>query len=126
MYPAMYMPQYQYQQRQEYMPQPVMQTPVQQANNSMSIRLVASRAEAETMQIPFDGTTHFFYDTSCGKMYSKTFNGNTGAAPLITYSRDAEVVTTAPQYVTMEEFNAFKEEMTKRPTGKAAKKDDAE
>ncbi len=87
-----YMPQYQ--QRQEYAPQ------MMQQSGGWTIRPVASRAEAEVSQIPFDGSTHCFFDTSTGKMYAKTFNPQNGSAPLVTFVREAEPA--APEYATMD------------------------
>lgn len=118
-----FMPQYQpYQVRQEFMPQPQQSVMSQQAAG-FSIRPVASRAEAEAAQIPFDGSTHFFCDTASGKIYAKTFNALDGTAPLVSFIR--EEVQPAPRYVTLDEFNAFKEElMAKKPAGKGKKTDD--
>lgn len=116
MYPT-YMPQYQYPARQEY-------APAMPQANGFACRPVTSRAEAEVSQIPFDGSTTFFVDMANGKIYAKTFNPNNGTAPLVTFSRDMDVVQ-APQYVTLEDFNALKEEIEKlKKPGKAAKKDD--
>ena len=89
MYPT-YIPQYQYPQRQEYR-QP-MQPVIPQNNPGFNCLPVTSKAEAEVFQIPFDGSTTYFVDTANGKIYAKTFNASTGAAPLVTFSRDAEVV----------------------------------
>ena len=121
MYPT-YMP-YQYPQRQDYR-QP-MQPVIPQNNPGFNCLPVTSKAEAEVFQIPFDGTTTYFVDTANGKIYAKTFNATTGAAPLVTFSRDAEVVVRPPQYVTMEDFNALKEEIErlKKPTKKEKQND---
>lgn len=120
-----FMPQQQYQPyqiRQDFMPQQQPQPILQQQTGGFTIRPVASRAEAEAAQIPFDGSTHFFYDTSSGKLFAKTFNAMNGTAPLVTFSREEE--RQAPQYVTLEEFNAFKEELMKKPATKGKKNDD--
>lgn len=127
MYPT-YMPQQYPQRQQEYRPMmPIMTQPVVPQSNGFNCLPVTSKAEAEVCQIPFDGTTTYFVDTANGKIYAKTFNANTGAAPLVTFSRDAEVVVQPPQYVTMEDFNALKEEIErlKKPI-KKEKKDDAD
>lgn len=118
MYPT-YIPQYQYPQRQEY------RQPIIPQNNGFNCLPVTSKAEAEVFQIPFDGSTTYFVDTANGKIYAKTFNASTGAAPLVTFSRDAEVVVRPPQYVTMEDFNALKEEIErlKKPTKKEKQND---
>lgn len=121
--PQQYQP---YQIRQDFMSQ---QQPV-----GMTVRPVASRAESEAAQIPFDGSTHFFYDTSSGKIYAKTFNATNGTAPLVTFSRDVETPPPVPEYATMDTvaelrqiINKLSEEVDKmKKPGKAAKKDDAE
>lgn len=126
-----YFPQYQYPQRQDYIPQQIQST--QQLNNGFTIRPVASRAEAEAAQIPFDGSVNCFYDTSSGKIFAKTFNANNGTAPLITFSREAEVQTAPPEYATMDTItemrqtiNRLAEEIDKlKKSGKAVKANDA-
>lgn len=121
MYPT-YMPQYM-PQRQDY--RAVMPAMPPQTTGFNCVP-VTSRAEAEVSQIPFDGSTTYFVDTANGKIYAKTFNAATGAAPLVTFSREAEVAVQPPQYVTAEEFNAFKAEIEKRfkPVRKEKKDDD--
>lgn len=128
MYPT-YMP-YQYPQRQDYR-QP-MQPVIPQNNPGFNCLPVTSRAEAEVFQIPFDGTTTYFVDTANGKIYAKTFNATTGAAPLVTFSRDAEIVAATPEYVTKgtidemkQTINRIAEEVDKIKKGKVTK-DDAE
>lgn len=66
----------------------------------MALRPVTSVQEASACQIPFDGTTSWFYDTSGDKLYSKTFDFSTGTAPIVTYIREqpAPVI----QYATAE------------------------
>lgn len=130
MYPT-YMPQYQYQQRQEYMP---MQQPVQQPQQAQqagvyAVRPVASKAEVETAQISFDGTPHFFYNTASGDLYVKAFNATNGTAPIATYKREAEAP--APEYATMDSvmemrqtINRLAEEIDRlKKPGKAVKQD---
>lgn len=82
-------------------------------------RPVTSKAEAVAAQIPFDGSTSYFVDTSSGNIYAKTFNFQDGTAPIVTYVRETEQRV---QYATMEDLNALREELLK--TRKAAKKDD--
>ena len=128
MYPT-YMP-YQYPQRQDYR-QP-MQPVIPQNNPGFNCLPVTSKAEAEVFQIPFDGSTTYFVDTANGKIYAKTFNATTGAAPLVTFSRDAEVVAATPEYVTKETVDEMKqtinrlaEDLNTLKKGKV-KNDDAE
>ena len=104
MYPT-YMPQYP-QRQPEY--RPVMQQPIMQQPVGFNCIPVTSREAAEVFQIPFDGSTTYFVDTANGKIYAKTFNAMTGAAPLITFSKDAEQAT-APEYATMEVVTEIKQ-----------------
>lgn len=111
-----------------FMPQMPVQAPqnvpgVQPVNNAApALRCipVTSQSQADTFQIPFDGSTTYFVDTSNGKIYAKTFDFNTGSAPLVTYVR--ETVVPVPQYATIDDLNALRDElMSKR---KAVKKND--
>ena len=111
-----------------YMPQMPVQAPqgvpqTQVANNPTPVLRcipVTSKAEVEGFQIPFDGSTTYFTDTSNGKIYTKTFNFNNGTAPIVTYIRESD--GPVPQYATIDDLNALREElMSKR---KAVKKND--
>ena len=93
-----------------YSPTPPAPPPQPQAANQPSIRLVAAREEVVSAQIPFDGSTSYFVDTSNGKIYTKTFDFNTGTAPIVAYVREQE---TAVQYATMADLNALREELRK-------------
>ena len=97
-----------------------------QSAGGFHVRPVTSRAEVEVAQIPFDGSSSWFYDTSTDKMYSKTFNPNDGTAPIATYVR--EVPAPPVQYATVEDINALREEIErlKKPARKAVKNDDAD
>lgn len=114
---------------QTYMPAMPVQAPQsaplpQTANNASGgfiCRPVTSRAEAEVFQIPFDGSTTYFVDTANGKIYSKTFNFANGTAPLVTYIQEAAVPV--PQYATVEDLNALRDELLSK-TKKAVKKND--
>lgn len=101
------------------------QMPPQAAPQGMLVRPVTSVQEASVFQIPFDGSTSWFYDTSGDKLYSKTFDFGTGTAPIVTYVREQPAPSV--QYVTveameslMEEINNLKDEMDalKRRKGK--------
>lgn len=72
------------------------------------MRFVASKVEALSAQIPFDGSTTYFFDTSNGKIYAKTFDSNTGCAPLATYAKEIEQPI---QYATLEDINALRAEI---------------
>ena len=73
---------------------------------------VTSRAEVDAFQIPFDGSTTYFADTSNGKIYTKTFNFNNGTAPVVAYIRESDVP--APQYATLDDLNALRMERLNR------------
>lgn len=100
--------------------QPAVNNPPQQSG----VRLVASKAEVVAAQIPFDSNEYYFKDTSNGKIYAKAFNPMDGTAPIVTYSREAEVQV---QYATLEDIEALKAEIEsiKRPI-KVVKKHDAD
>ena len=86
--------------------------PVQAANNPIPVLKcipVTSRAEVDGFQIPFDGSTTYFADTSNGKIYTKTFNFNNGTAPIVTYIRESDVPV--PRYATIEDLDALREEI---------------
>ena len=99
--------------------QPAVNNPPQQSG----VRLVASKAEVVAAQIPFDSNEYYFKDTSNGKIYVKAFNPMDGTAPIVTYSREAEVQV---QYATLEDINALRAEIEALKTKKAVKKNDAE
>ena len=87
---------------------------------------VTSLAQAEAFQIPFDGSTTYFADTSNGKIYAKTFDFNTGAAPIVAYVR--EQAAPAVQYATVEQLEAVMAEIEalKKPVRKEKKNDSDE
>lgn len=86
----------------------------------MVIHPVTSVQEAIVFQIPFDGSTSWFYDTSADRLYSKTFDFGNGTAPVITYVREqpAPVV----QYATLEDIESLRKEIESLKPRKAAKK----
>ena len=73
-------------------------------------RPVTSQAEAVAAQIPFDGSTTYFIDTSNGNIYAKTFNFADGTAPLDVYVKQ---VAESIQYATKDELNSLREELEK-------------
>lgn len=99
------------------MTQSLQQMPTQ---SGMMIHPVTSVQEASVFQIPFDGSTSWFYDTSADKLYSKTFDFGSGTAPVITYVREQPVATV--QYATMEDIEALRKEIEGLKPRKAAKK----
>ena len=96
-YPQIY-PQTYYPRQEYYSPPPVQQQQIQQS----VVRFVTSRAEAEVAQIPLDGSTVFFYNTSNGEVYSKAFRPD-GTAPLSVYKREQDEGPT--EYVTQKQFD---------------------
>lgn len=74
-----------------------------------ALRFVTSREEVVVTQIPFDGSTSWFYDTACDKIYSKTYDFNTGTAPVVNWVREqpAPVV----RYATLEDLQALRNEL---------------
>lgn len=87
--------------------------------------VVASRAEVDAAQTPVDGSVAVFKDIVNDRFYTKAFDQKTGTAPVVTYVREIEKTPPAPQYVTMEDFNALKEEIDKlkKPTKKEKQND---
>ena len=112
--------------RQDYMGQVMqrpLQPPQQNGQSGFLCRPVTSKAEAEVAQIPFDGTTAWFYDTSADVMYAKTFNFADGTAPVLTYTR--EVPAPPVQYATVAQLNAVLEELAQlKQQGKVEIKND--
>lgn len=70
---------------------------------------VTCREQVVATQIPFDGSTTFFVDTAAGMIYAKTFDLNTGAAPIQEYVR-VEHTQVQPEFVPM---GMFKELLAK-------------
>lgn len=62
--------------------------PQQPQQNAPVLRLVTSKEEVISQQIPFDGSVSYFVDTSNGKIYTKAFDPNTGTAPISTYVKE--------------------------------------
>ena len=101
---------------------PIQPPPMQpQTANQPSVRLVTTREEVVSAQIPFDGSTSYFVDTSNGKIYSKTFDFSTGSAPIVTYVREQE---NKVQYATIDDLNALREELKAKKGAKKYEDDD--
>lgn len=89
---------------------PMQAQPTQQPSaGGLVCRAVTSRAEAEVFQIPFDGSTTYFVDTSSGNIYAKAFDLNTGTAPLVTYTRES---ASPVRYATIADLQALRDELT--------------
>lgn len=105
-------------------PQMPAQTVPQQGG--VNLRFVSSREELAAAQIPFDGTTSWFYNTAADTIHSKTFDFNTGMAPIVTYVR--EQPAPAVKYVTAEELEhaveSLRKELTPARSGKGGKRNE--
>lgn len=102
-------------------PQQIQNVPPVQAQGQLqgfSCRPVTSREEAVAYQIPFDGSTTYFVDTSNGRIYAKTFNFQNGTAPLEVYVRESEIP--AAKYVTEDRFAALQAEVDELKKGRKA------
>ena len=96
----------------QYQPAPVQRSVMPQpmtAQQGFAMRPVTSREEAVVSQIPFDGSTSWFYDTACDRVYSKTYDFNTGSAPVITWQR--EQPAPAVRYATLEDLQKLRDEL---------------
>ena len=85
----------------------------QQAQPQVITRMVTSREEATTAQIPFDSTINVFLNMSAGEVYIKRFNPNTGGALFdefihpARYQQMKEPEKPAPEYATVEMVQAL-------------------
>lgn len=109
-----------------------------QTQPNVTVRLVTSRDEATTAQIPFDSTINVFINLSAGEIYIKRFNPNTGGAWFGDYidaqkARQAaqEAAQTQQETVTMDMFHGLEQRigdleaaMTARRTTRGAKTDE--
>lgn len=90
----------------------VVPVPIQ---TGFSCRPVTSKEEAVAFQIPFDGSTTYFVNTSTGEIYSKAYNFTNGSAPIETYVKKPPVeqasqsAPSIPDYSPM--FNALGERL---------------
>ena len=85
----------------------------QQAQPQVITRMVTSRDEATTAQIPFDSTINVFLNMSAGEVYIKRFNPNTGGALFdefihpARYQQMKEQEKPAQEYATVEMVQAL-------------------
>lgn len=79
------------------------QTPTVAPRQGFMCIPVTCREQVVATQIPFDGSTTFFVDTAAGMIYAKTFDLNTGAAPIQEYVR-VEHTQVQPEFVPMTMF----------------------
>lgn len=85
------------------MQQNPVQTPTAAPRQSFMCIPVTCREQVVATQIPFDGSTTFFVDTAAGMIYAKTFDLNTGAAPIQEYVR-VEHTQVQPEFAPMAMF----------------------
>ena len=84
---------------------------------------VTGREEAVAAQVDFGGPGTLMPDLGHGVIYLKRFNPNTGACDLFDFAvRAPEPAAPAPQYATMDDLNALREELMRK--GKGGKTDD--
>lgn len=74
----------------------------------MVCRLVASKDEAATTQVPFDGNPYVFPNLTAGEIYVKQFNVNTGNTDFSVYTRFVPQPTT---YATADDIAALRAEI---------------
>lgn len=60
-----------------------------------ALTYVTSREQAVVAQIPFDGNTYYFANTSNDEVYAKRFDPATGQSPLETYRKEAPAAAPA-------------------------------
>ena len=95
------------------------QPPMQQPTSGFTCRAVTSREEALAAQTDYFSMGTVMPDMAHGIIYLKRFNTNTGSSDFLEFKYAApEPPTPVPQYVTLEEFNAFKDSL------KGGKKDE--
>lgn len=103
--------------QQAYMPQmqtQMPQMPQQPQQPTVSVRLVTSRDEATTAQIPFDSTINLFVNLGAGEIYIKQFNPQTGGAVFRCFAEAAKTKEEQkPQeYVTEDRFCALEQRVS--------------
>lgn len=111
-------------------PQPMRQdypTPAPQAQpGAISARYVTGREEAVAAQIIPDGNIWIFADFAHNKIYTKQVNPQSGIADFREYAatqptvQPEPVAAPAPQYVTVEQFNALSQRVDELRTASAA------
>lgn len=122
-YPYGYNP-YGYNPQQTYMPQQQTMQPQQmqapQMAQAFACHPVTSREEAVAAQTDYFSAGLVMPDLAHGVIYLKRFNQNTGASDfyefrLVTENKEQPA---AAQYVTVEEFEKFQKELSRRFGGK--------
>lgn len=116
---------------QNYMSPPQMQqqapqNQIQQTPPSFGVRPVTGREEAVASQVDFGGPGTLMPDLSHGVIYLKRFNQNTGSCDIFDFKiAQPEPPAAAPQYATVEELNALRDEfLNKRAANRGGKKNE--
>ena len=76
--------------------------------NGESRRIAIEGRGSTLLSISNDGSTVYFVDTSSGNLYAKTFDFNTGKAPVVSYVREN---IKPVQYATVDDLNALRSEI---------------
>ena len=76
-------------------------------NRPLKLKYERSRAA----QIPIDGSTCVFVDANNGRIYTKRFDYNNGSFPFDIFQRVQPSEQPTEQYVTLEQFQAWKSEI---------------
>lgn len=98
------------------MQQNALQAPTSTPRQGFMCIPVTCREQVVATQIPFDGSTTFFVDTAAGMIYAKTFDLNTGAAPIQEYVR-VEHTQVQPEFVPMTMFKELLEKVEQLEKG---------
>lgn len=121
MYSFPQQPQYYYQPQYQQRPQQPQPMPIEQPQvlpqNYLKGRPVVSIEEARAAQIDLDGSLHIFTDVGNKKIYTKQINLD-GTATLNVYQLIED--TTAPAYITREEFDKAIQSLRAELTPKSA------
>ncbi|MBQ0067367.1 MAG: hypothetical protein KBS60_04180 [Phascolarctobacterium sp.] len=86
--------------------------PMPQPQGTFTCRAVTSREEAMAAQTDYFSMGTVMPDLAHGVIYLKRFNSNTGSSDFLEFKYcQPEQPKPTPQYVTLEEFNAFKDSL---------------
>lgn len=99
------------------------QTPQQQPQG-FAVRAVTGREEAVAAQVDFGGMGTIMPDLGHGVIYLKRFNSNTGSCDIFEFKAAAQEQAAAPQYATLDDLNALRDELLKKTSKGSRKADD--
>ena len=85
----------------------------QPQQNGMQARPVTGREEAVAATV-FPGSPMLFLDRAHGAVYYKAIDPQTGAAEFVDFVVATQPARTAPQYVTIEMFDSWRNEIESR------------